>query len=82
MEPVRRAVARRAPLLGAPRTFVILLWLFVLICLQVVTWKVMIAVVAFGAITHGFLIWLQRKHPFASEVFTRLIRGGNNRLEP
>lgn len=81
-EPVRRAVSRPIPLLGAPRTPVILLWMFILICLQVVSWKVGVAAVGFGVISHFLLIWLQKKHPFASEVFTRIARGGNKPLLP
>jgi type IV secretory pathway TrbD component len=82
MEPVRGAVSRPLPLLGAPRTVVILLWMFVLICLQVVSWKVGLAVLGFGLGSHLGLIWLQQKHPFAGEVFARIARGGNKPLAP
>jgi hypothetical protein len=56
--------------------------MFVLICLQVVSWKVGLAVVGFGLVSHLGLIWLQRKHPFAGEVFARIARGGNKALVP
>lgn len=83
MEPVRGAVSRPIPLFGAPRTLVILLWMFVLIGLQVVPffWYG-VAAIAFGFVTHLCLIWLQRKHPFASEVFIRVARGGNKPMVP